>query len=53
MAARSIRAFVKGIQSKLNLKEEECTKFIIGSDHIDFNEVLMSNEKIVAGFIIK
>lgn len=30
MTTRSVRAFVKGIQNKLGLVEENCTKFMTG-----------------------
>jgi len=49
MTTRSVRQFVEGVQRKLNLNEEECTKLMTGGPDGDLgsNEVLMSKEKIV------
>lgn len=49
MTTRSVRAFVKGIQNKLSLVEENCTKFMTGGPDGDLgsNEIKMSKEKII------
>jgi len=49
MTTRSVRAYVTGLMQKLNLNQEECTKFITGGPDGDLgsNEILMSKEKIV------
>jgi glutamate dehydrogenase len=49
MTTRSVRQFVEGTMRKLNLREEECTKLIIGGPDGDLgsNEILLSKEKII------
>ncbi|RNF15104.1 glutamate dehydrogenase [Trypanosoma conorhini] len=50
MTTRSVRTFVRGIYTKLGLKEEEMTKFQTGGPDGDLgsNEILQSREKLVA-----
>jgi len=49
MTTRSVRSFVKGIMRRLNLKEEETTKFMTGGPDGDLgsNEILMGKEQVV------
>ena len=50
MTTRSIHQYVLGILEKLNLKEEECTKFQTGGPDGDLgsNEIKISKDKTIA-----
>jgi glutamate dehydrogenase len=49
MTTRSVRQFVEGIMRKKDLKEEDCTKVMIGGPDGDLgsNEILLCKEKIL------
>jgi len=49
MTTRSVRQFVEGIMRKKGLKEEDCTKVMIGGPDGDLgsNEILLSKEQIL------